>query len=167
MLTSNVAKKCFQLWQVWENQSQSQSDVRNGAFVDQLSTNLCFIMGIWKKLGSEWWRWCWSCWILPFFIGPESDHWLCLSVTNWLTHWLPNSRLVNLMPAEDTTAWWCQNSYLTFFYDGKTVLLKLLLLLLLMMRIVLVTICCRFGSWGLVIKLNFCSAFEDKIWSRF
>ena len=23
-----------------------------------------------------------------FFIGPESDHWECLSVTNWLTHWL-------------------------------------------------------------------------------
>ena len=28
-----------------------------------------------------------------FFIGPESDHWLCLSVTNSLTH----SCLVNLI----------------------------------------------------------------------
>ena len=39
-------------------------------------------------------------------------------------------------------------------------LLKLLLLLMLVMRIVLATVCCRFGSWGLVIKLNFCSDFE-------
>ena len=28
-----------------------------------------------------------------FFIGPESDHWECLSVTHWLTH----CRLVNLI----------------------------------------------------------------------
>ena len=27
------------------------------------------------------------------FIGPESDHWLCLSVTHWLTHSLPFSKL--------------------------------------------------------------------------
>ena len=27
------------------------------------------------------------------FIGPESDHWLCLPLTNWLTHWLPFSKL--------------------------------------------------------------------------
>ena len=30
------------------------------------------------------------------------------------------------------------------------------------MRIVLATICCTFGSWGLVKKLNFCSNFEHK-----
>ena len=29
----------------------------------------------------------------PFFIGPESDHWLCLSLTHSLTY----SRLVNLI----------------------------------------------------------------------
>ena len=46
-------------------------------------------------------------------------------------------------------------------------LLRLLLLLMLMMRIVLATVCCRFGSWGLVIKLSFCSDFEHKVWSRF
>ena len=28
------------------------------------------------------------------------------------------------------------------------------------MRIELATVCCRFGSWGLVTKLNFCSDFE-------
>ena len=28
------------------------------------------------------------------FIGPESDHWQCLSVTHWLTHSLPFSGLM-------------------------------------------------------------------------
>ena len=28
-------------------------------------------------------------------------------------------------------------------------------------------VCCRFGSWGLVIKLHFCSDFQQKVWSRF
>ena len=28
-------------------------------------------------------------------------------------------------------------------------------------------VCCRFRSWGLVIKLNYCSDFEHKVWSRF
>ena len=36
-----------------------------------------------------------------------------------------------------------------------------------MMRNVLATACCRFGSEGLVIKLNFCSDFDHKVWSRF
>ena len=31
------------------------------------------------------------------FIGPESDHWLCLSVTDSLTDSLTNCRLVNLI----------------------------------------------------------------------
>ena len=35
------------------------------------------------------------------------------------------------------------------------------------MMIVLVTICCRFGSRGLVKNLNVCSDFEQKVWSRF
>ena len=39
-------------------------------------------------------------------------------------------------------------------------LLRLLLLLMLVMRIVLATVCCRFGGWSLVIKLNFCSDLE-------
>ena len=45
-------------------------------------------------------------------------------------------------------------------------LLKLLLLLKLMMRNVSTTVWCRFGRWTLVIKLSFCSDFEDKV-SRF
>ena len=39
--------------------------------------------------------------------------------------------------------------------------------LVLMMRIVLATVCCIFGSWGFVIKLNYRADFEDKVWSRF
>ena len=31
------------------------------------------------------------------FIGPESDHWQCLSVTDWLTHSLTHCRLVNFI----------------------------------------------------------------------
>ena len=27
-----------------------------------------------------------ECFLFYFFIGPESDHWLCLSVTDLLTH---------------------------------------------------------------------------------
>ena len=46
-------------------------------------------------------------------------------------------------------------------------LLMLLLLLMLMMRIVLATVCCKFGSWSLVIKLNFCSDFEHKVGQDF
>ena len=68
-----------------------------------------------------------------------------LSVTDWLTH----SCLVNLM----------------WPWRGK--MLRLLLLLMLVMRIVLATVCSRFGSWGSVIKHNFCLDFEHKIWSRF
>ena len=44
---------------------------------------------------------------------------------------------------------------------------NLLRLLLLLMRIVLATICCRFWSWGLVKKLNFCSDFEHKVCQDF
>ena len=46
-------------------------------------------------------------------------------------------------------------------------LLRLLLLLMLVMRIVLASVCSRLGSWGLVIKLNFLSDFEHKVWSGF
>ena len=41
--------------------------------------------------------------------------------------------------------------------------LKFLLLLMLMMRNLLTTVRRRFGSWTLVIKLSFCSDFEDKV----
>ena len=37
-----------------------------------------------------------------FFLGPESDHWQCLSVTDSLTEWLTDCCLVDLMAANDT-----------------------------------------------------------------
>ena len=46
-------------------------------------------------------------------------------------------------------------------------LLRLLLLQMLMTKILLATVYCIFGGCGLVIKLNFCSDFEHKIWSWF
>ena len=46
-------------------------------------------------------------------------------------------------------------------------LLRLLLLLMLMLRIMLATVCYRFGSWRLILKLNFFSEIEHKGWSRF
>ena len=59
-------------------------------------------------------------------------------------------------------------SLLTDLIDVPTQnLLRLALLLMLMMKIVLATVCCILGSWGLVIKPNFCSDFEHKVWSRF
>ena len=59
-------------------------------------------------------------------------------------------------------------SLLTDLIDVPTQnLLRLALLLMLMMRIVLATVCCILESWGLVIKPNFCSDFEHKVWSRF
>ena len=36
-------------------------------------------------------------------IGPESDHWLSLSLTHWLTHWLLFSKLDWCGPG----VWWC------------------------------------------------------------
>ena len=84
------------------------------------------------------------------FIGPESDLWEYLSLTHWLSH----SCLVNLIDV--TLA--CE--------DDNSNLLRLFLLFMLMMRNVLTTVWCRCGRWSLVIKLSFCSDFEDKV-SRF
>ena len=80
---------------------------------------------------------------------------IAMLVTHSLTDTLTHCCLVNLidvtLACEDLT----QN------------LLRLLLLLMLAMRIMLATVCCRFGSWGLVIKPYFCSDFQHKVWSRF
>ena len=46
-------------------------------------------------------------------------------------------------------------------------LLMLLLLLMLMLMIMLATVCYSFGSWRLVLKLNFCSDFEHKVGQDF
>ena len=81
------------------------------------------------------------------FIGRESDHWLPLSITDSLLLSKLDLCVCVKMPTQN--------------------LLGLLLLLMLIMWIVLATVCCRFGSWGLVIKLDFCSDLEHKVWSKF
>ena len=82
---------------------------------------------------------------------------LGMLVTDWLTHWLPNSVLFSKLYWCNPGVWRCQ----------LETCWGLLLLLMLMMRIVSATVCCRFGSWGLVIKQSFCLDFEHKVWSRF
>ena len=44
---------------------------------------------------------------MTIFIGPESDHWECLSLTDSLTDWLTHCRLVNLIDV--TLA--CEDAY--------------------------------------------------------
>ena len=44
----------------------------------------------------------WKC--NQIFIGPESDHWQCLSLTDWLTNWLLFSKLFWCDPG----VWRCQ-----------------------------------------------------------
>ena len=90
-------------------------------------------------------------WALYIFIEPVSDHRQPLSVTNYLTSW----RLVDLIDV--TLA--CKDASLKFVEIVTDPDVE--------MRIMLAKICCRFGSLGLVIKLNFCSDFEHKVWSRF
>ena len=90
------------------------------------------------------------------FIGPESDHWQCLSVTDWLTnsltHSLPFSKLYWCEPGmwrwQLKTCWSC---YCCWSWWWETCRQQF---------------GCRFGRLTLVIKLSFCSDFEDKV-SRF
>ena len=55
-------------------------------------------------------------WIL-LFIGPESDHWQCLSVTDSLTHWLTHSVTFSKLDGFE----WCQLpcDVVTVFWVGK------------------------------------------------
>ena len=68
----------------------------------------------------------------------------------WLTQ-LTDSCLVNLINV--TLA--CEDTY--------SKLVEVVTVLMLMMRIMLATVCCSFGNWGLVIKLSFWSDFEQKV----
>ena len=89
------------------------------------------------------------------FIGPESDHCLPLSLTDSLTDWLTDSCLVYLidvtLACEDTNSKPVDIVTVANVDDEDGV----------------GNSCCRFGRWGLFIKLNFCSDFEHKVWSRF
>ena len=75
------------------------------------------------------------------FIGPESDHWQCLSLTHSLTHSLLISKLD-----------WCDVWLVKMPTQN---LLRLLLLLVLILR-----------SWSLVMKTNFCPDFGHKILAK-
>ena len=89
-------------------------------------------------------------------IGPESDHWQCLSVTDSLTDWLTNWLLFSKLDWCDPGVWRCQL---------KTCW-GLLLLLMLMMRIVLATVWCILGSSGKIFKLEFGHYFASDILQR-
>ena len=84
----------------------------SGILWHPLTRCFCILRKRRRKLLSVRQLWMWPCKsTLPqtksrsrsnsmIFIGPESDHWLCLSLTHWLTHWLTNYsdyRLVNLI----------------------------------------------------------------------
>ena len=62
---------------------------------------------------------------------------------------------------------WCDPGVWSYSKLVEVVTVDVYCTVVLMMRIVLATVCCRFGSWGLVEKLNFCSDFKHKVWSRF
>ena len=89
------------------------------------------------------------------------------SLAMLVTHWLPNSLtnycLVNLMSVNDASCLMMSQQLLKAVKRLST----LEMLLMLMMRIVMATVYCMLGSWGLVIKPTFCSDFEYKVWSRF
>ena len=91
--------------------------------------------------------------LIFIFIGPESDHWLCLSLTQWLTDWLLFSKL----DCCDGVS--CE--------DANSNLLRFLLLLMLMMRNVVTIVLCRFGSWSLVINLNFVQTLRTRFGQEF
>ena len=79
-----------------------------------------------------------------FFIEPESDRWLPLSLTPSLTNSVPFSRLDWLtLACEDA------NSKLVEVFTVADVDAEK-----------------RIGSWSLLIKLIFCSDYVHKVWSR-
>ena len=74
-----------------------------------------------------------------------------------LTHSLTHSLLFNKL-------YWCD---LWLVKMPTQNLLRLLLLLMLMMRNVLTTVVCRFGSWSLVMKLNFVQTLSTRFGQEF
>ena len=77
--------------QVWDISKKSRSEIR---FLYK-ERDFCFV----------------------FFIGPESDHWLCLSLTDSL----PHSCLVNLMPVNDANCWMMSQQLLKIMQNEQNV----------------------------------------------
>ena len=75
-----------------------------------LQLRVCDFLRLFVIVGT-WWQLCYPNEIIrghmtlkaDLFIGPESDHWLCLSLTDSLTDWLTDCRLVKLMPVTTVT----------------------------------------------------------------
>ena len=67
------------------------------------------------------------------------------------------------------TYWYCQDliDVTLACEDANTKQVEVVTVLMLMLRNVLTTVWCKYGSWSLVIKLNFYPDFEHKVWSRF
>ena len=82
---------------------------------------------------------------------------LVMLVTHWLTNWLTNWLLFSKLD-------WCDVWLVKMPTQN---LLRLLLLLMLMMRNVLTTVVCRFGSWSLVMKLNFVQTLSTRFGQEF
>ena len=95
---------------------------------------------------------------------------LGMLVTNCLPNSLTDSVTFSKLDWCDPGMWRCQlktcwGCYCWWCWCWE--MWRSLWLLMLVMRIVLATVCCRFRSWGLDIKPNFCSILEHNIWSRF
>ena len=65
----------------------------------------------WAKIKSQWVSSAMLASFTPkviLVIGPESDHWLCLSLTDSLTHWLTHSVTFSRLDWCDPGVWRCQ-----------------------------------------------------------
>ena len=60
--------------------------------------------------------------LVIIFIGPESEHWQCLSLTDWLTNWLTHSCLVELMVVNDTNCLMMSQQLLKAVYSLERML---------------------------------------------
>ena len=129
-----------------------------------------------------------SFWVI--FIGPESDHWPCLSLTDSLTHWLTHSRLVNLIDVtlvcEDGNSKLVEvvtvvdvdeedrvgNSLLLIWelrFGHKANFFRYCQLSTRVDQDFEFEVQARFWSWSLVniLQLMFCRGYEVESWSRF
>ena len=96
--------------------------------------------------------------LIFIFIGPDTRvRSLAMLVTSSLTHWLTDWLLFSKLDCCDGVS--CE--------DVNWNLLRFLLLFMLMMRNVVTIVSCRFGSWSLVIKLNFVQTLSTRFGQEF
>ena len=127
-------------------------------FMEQISFTICIIKQIFGEVFISHIQLVLNIFIIScLFIGPESDHWECLSLTHSLTDWLTDSCLVNLIDV--TLA--CE--------DDNSKLVEVVTVAHVDNENVLTTVWCRFGRWfGHKVKFLFrLWAQGFKVWSRF